>query len=142
MTEDRLPTLLEAYGADPARWPEADRHAGAALANRRDLADALAEARRLDGQLDAYRAPEASARLRQAILDRTRQVPQERRLSLAFWLADMMPLRPLWPNLASLSLALLLGLAAGFSDLGTTEADAATPAASIFGIESLDDFVL
>ena len=53
MTEDRLIELIEAWGADPSAYPEADRAAARALlaAHPQRFAEALAEARALDAAL-------------------------------------------------------------------------------------------
>jgi hypothetical protein len=139
MNEDRLHQLLEAYGADPARWPDNERHHAARLHQAGGVA---AAARALDAQLDLYAAPAASARLRQAILDRTRTLPQARPLSLAGWIGDLMPLRPLWPNLAGLAAALVIGFGVGFTDLGAMADTDPAVQSTVFGFESLDDFAL
>lgn len=53
MTEGRFLDLLEAYGADPAHWPEAERAAATAFADAHPefAAPLLAEARALDDLL-------------------------------------------------------------------------------------------
>jgi hypothetical protein len=54
MTNDRLTTILDAYGADPDRWPAAERADALALVARSAEARArVAAAARLDGVLDA-----------------------------------------------------------------------------------------
>lgn len=62
----RVRTLIEAYGADPARWPEGDRSAALAwVESHPDEAPALLEAAAaLDGLLDAWRLPVPAAALR------------------------------------------------------------------------------
>jgi len=53
MTIERLREILEAYGAEPRRWPEAERDAALALIGRLPEARALRDgARRLDALLD------------------------------------------------------------------------------------------
>lgn len=53
MTIDRVLEILEAYGADPARWPAAERAAAQALlAQSPELQQAQADAARLDAILD------------------------------------------------------------------------------------------
>jgi len=65
MNRTRFEQLLEAYGADFARWPASERAAGAAFASKHanEIAAALREARALDAALDAARgvAPETTA---------------------------------------------------------------------------------
>jgi len=68
MDEDRFERLIEAYGGESARWPQAER----ALALRYLAATPQAHrmraaARRLDQALDAWAPPEASAGLRDRI---------------------------------------------------------------------------
>lgn len=61
MNRDRFEHLLEAYGGDFRRWPEAERAAGEAFAAANaDTSVLLAEARTLDAALDDWRdeAPE------------------------------------------------------------------------------------
>lgn len=57
MNRERFEQLLDAYGADPKRWPSAERAAGEAFAaeNANDVADLLAAARALDATMDAAR---------------------------------------------------------------------------------------
>src|SRR5690606_40615752 len=66
---ERLATLLDAYGGDPQRWPEAERDAALALiaasADARRLHD---EARRLDALLDALPAATPSPDLEERIV--------------------------------------------------------------------------
>lgn len=70
----RLRELILGLGADPARWPEADRGLaqGSGWLDAPELQEALAQARRLDGILDGTFGlavtPEPSALLRARIL--------------------------------------------------------------------------
>ena len=59
MKADRFLIIVEAYGADPARWPEAEREAALAyVAEAGAAAEALlAEARALDAGLAGHVAP-------------------------------------------------------------------------------------
>lgn len=66
MTDERLNMLIAAYGADPKRWPEAEREAG-----RARLAQAgpdLAEARDLDRLLASSAAPAVSLSLNERVI--------------------------------------------------------------------------
>lgn len=58
MNRERFEHLLEAYGADFARWPEGERAAGEAFArwNAGEIAAPLASARALDAVLDSVKA--------------------------------------------------------------------------------------
>ena len=70
MTIDRLRTILEAYGADPSRWPGADRADAVALLERSAEARSLRdEAARLDAMLDAAPAAAPSEALAGRVLD-------------------------------------------------------------------------
>ena len=61
MTLDRVRTLLDAYGADPARWPAAERAAALELLARSPDARACrVAAARLDDALDAVPGVETS----------------------------------------------------------------------------------
>jgi len=66
MTPERFAAILDAYGADPRRWPDAEREAARAMASAR--ADALAEADALDAWLDHAPRPVPSEALRQRVI--------------------------------------------------------------------------
>ncbi|MDX2275352.1 MAG: hypothetical protein NW206_07855 [Hyphomonadaceae bacterium] len=53
MNAERFKAIVEAYGADEKRWPEAERSAAMAFAARPEAQKLLAEARALDALLDA-----------------------------------------------------------------------------------------
>jgi anti-sigma-K factor RskA len=68
-TLDRLRAIVEAYGADPARWPAAERAAGEALLAGSAAARALvAAAADLDAALDSLPALQPTPAMRAAIL--------------------------------------------------------------------------
>lgn len=69
MTLERFTEILDAYGADPARWPEGERAAATAFAEaRQDLADPLlAQAASLDIALGGHALPTASDALAEKI---------------------------------------------------------------------------
>lgn len=54
MNRDRFEQILEAYGADPRRWPDAEREAAQAFAAA-DGAEAIKVATALDAALDLAR---------------------------------------------------------------------------------------
>ncbi len=56
MSEDRFTTILDAYGANPSRWPEAEREAAIAFISANPHATGLAEAEQTDGWLDMLTA--------------------------------------------------------------------------------------
>jgi hypothetical protein len=101
MTLDRFAVLLEAYGADPARWPDAERAAACALLDRSSEARARRDAAAaLDALLDRAAAVEPSSTLAARILAQAPRRPKVIRLrarvgaavglaaaaSLALWL--------------------------------------------------------
>jgi len=59
---------FERYGADPERWPEADRAAYAAYADAEELGPVRAEAAALDGFLGAASAPRMDEGLERRML--------------------------------------------------------------------------
>lgn len=78
----RLRTVLEAYGADPARWPAAERDALTALtAADPSAAQLVSQARALDRLLatPSARDPAAEARLISAIVARAEATAQTSR---------------------------------------------------------------
>lgn len=100
----RFIQCLEAYGADPARWPEADRPLFPTLARQPELQLLLAQARELDQWLDSYPLEADAPATQPATLSRPRRhrgFPWHSPHS-GWWLG------------AALSLSLVLGFAAGF----------------------------
>ena len=101
MTLDRFAVLLDAYGADPARWPDAERAAARALLDRSSEARARRDAAAaLDALLDRAATVEPSSALAERVLAQAPQRPKVIRLrarvvaavglaaaaSLALWL--------------------------------------------------------
>jgi anti-sigma-K factor RskA len=69
MTLDRLRAIVDAYGADPARWPAAERAAGEALlAGSAEARALVAETADLDAALDSLPALQPSPAMRTAVL--------------------------------------------------------------------------
>ena len=78
----RVRALAEAFGADPARWPETEREAALAWlqAHPAEASTLLAEARALDGVLDAWRLdPPPAPLVRQVLAPAPVVVRQARR---------------------------------------------------------------
>jgi hypothetical protein len=70
MTLARLGELLDAYGAEPQRWPSAERAAAEALLQSEPRAAELQRsARLLDAQLDVFEVAEPSAHLQARVLE-------------------------------------------------------------------------
>jgi hypothetical protein len=81
MTLDRLAAILDAYGADPARWPDAEREGARALLERSVEARARCDAAAaLDALLDRAPSSQPSPALAGRILA---QAPQARQASRA-----------------------------------------------------------
>jgi hypothetical protein len=106
MNKDRLDQLLEAYGAEPARWPEAERAAAMRMFAERPRGEALAAERRIDAMLDAWTADPASLSLRERIAAAAPGMRRARPVwrSPAFWLSG-----------AGLAAAGVMGLMVGAS---------------------------
>ena len=118
MTVERLTELIAAYGADPARWPEAERDAALALIEESAIArGALAEARALDALLAQDPAPPTlsfdAATLARRVTSEARfrpkphnSVEMESRWRLTFG----------WINFAGLAAAAIVGFVVGWSN--------------------------
>jgi hypothetical protein len=114
----RFRRLIEAYGADPTRWPAGERSRAEALLNRSDRARRLlAEAQALDALLMTDAKPAADERLAAAIVARATAAPQERPLEQPreFRLGWSLP--RLWPQAVGLAAAGVLGFVVGWTDL-------------------------
>jgi hypothetical protein len=118
--------LLEAYGADSAHWPEEERAAAEALLRGSAAARAaLAEARELDAFLQRHSVAAADPDLAERVIARALDAPQERGMTLSPRSHDVGegvrvrgPLFPfrLWPRLAGLAVAGVLGFVVGIAD--------------------------
>lgn len=121
VTADRVRALLDAYGADPGRWPEAERAAARRLvAADPALAAEFAEAAAVDTLLDALPDPAPSPALRVALKD----IPDRARLGWADRLAALWPFEAPWRPAAGLAAAAVVGIAVGFATPETSTADA------------------
>jgi hypothetical protein len=123
----RFSAILEAYGADPQRWPSDEREDALALTKSSvPAARALAEARALDAILlqqafpDIARQAERFAVLHSAIISGAR-----RRTGTWFgrWFGIDLAPSQLWPSVAGLALATVLGFAVGLGGLLQVETD-------------------
>lgn len=130
MDMQRLEVLLDAYGADPARWPAAERAAALALLAADPAARAgLEQARQLDRALDALPpapapAGDLAARIRVAAQQRDATLQRDsgpaapQPIPVAGPVADPVPAnsnRPAWRFPAALTASALLGLWLGFA---------------------------
>lgn len=111
MKLEEFERLLDAHGADPARWPDARRDAALALlADDPEAAARHAETRGLDTLLDTV----ASAPVDAATVDRIV------RAAVAAPSGFSWPLRHLAMQAAGLAACLVLGLAIGVSGIAET----------------------
>ena len=118
MDTERFRGLVDAYGADPRRWPEDERAAMEAFRGAEPPAEAwLHEARELDGWLD--RDTVTTRDLSQQIL---RALPQPFAERLVAWLLPREP--GLWwrPAVAA-ALPVVFGVAIGMATPTTTATD-------------------
>ncbi len=117
----RLKRMLDAYGADAARWPEGERAWAEALVEADGDARALrAEAGRLDAALDCATLTEPSSELMADVLMAAPVTPWRRRL-IALW-----PFGPAWQPASALATACVLGIVAGLATGGAEKLDANT----------------
>ncbi|HYM31197.1 MAG TPA: hypothetical protein VEU47_07865 [Candidatus Cybelea sp.] len=134
MTLARVRQLVEAYGADPKRWSEAERRAaekliGSLINPAADADAARREAAELDALLDRWKVEPPDRTLARRIVAAAEGVPQRRPgellRTLQTWLAEWFGTGPRWPQLAGLTAALLIGLTIGISDLASLDTSAA-----------------
>jgi len=107
MDLDRLGELLDAYGADRGRWPEAERARARALIEANDRArDLYDDARALDDLLRRAGTIEPSLELKAEILAAAGR-PRES------WIQALWPFGAAWKPASALAAAIMLGIAAG-----------------------------
>jgi len=106
MTPERFQQIVDAYGADPRRWPQHERAAANAwAASNRTQADVwLAQAGHLDAWLSTDEVPPPDASLQQRILASApvkRPASRRRKSSRAWW----------WSGVAVAGVGVLGGMA-------------------------------
>lgn len=114
MTLERLRRIVDANGADPLRWPEAERVAAQAFLAQSSAARALvAQAKRLDGAMGALAMAVPDAAM--ARLAAATAFPPPRRATPA--LLDRLAYIALafWPRAAVLTGMAVLGIVAGLT---------------------------
>ena len=121
MKLSRFSAILDAYGAEPERWPERERADALELARSSvAAARALAQARILDAALrsaetfDLEAEPIRFAHLHSRIMNNARALGVS--WFVRWFGVDVTP-RQLWPSVAGLALATLLGFAIGMTGL-------------------------
>lgn len=128
MKLSRLSAILEAYGAAPERWPPDEREAALALTKSSvPAARALAKARTLDAVLAEQAFPDIAedsdrfTQLHAAIVSAAGR--RTTRTWFGHWFGfDLAPAQ-LWPSVAGLALASVLGFAVGLGGLIQTDTD-------------------
>lgn len=121
---DRVRQIVDAYGADPARWPQKDRAAlNAGVDAAPELDPSLAHARQLDTLLDRLPAEKPSAGLIGRIMAATTgaraagapAAAARQGFSVIEWLSGLWPweppLRPSLRPIAALAFSALVGIA-------------------------------
>ncbi|MGQ0663552.1 MAG: hypothetical protein ACT4P2_08190 [Pseudomonadota bacterium] len=122
MNLDRFQALLDAYGADPARWPGGERQAALSLvresaACRQRLAAALALDRLLDDPALARAAERARPALEAGALARAIAATPHRRGGSLAAAAPGWRIAVGWPNFAGLAAAAAAGFIVGWFGL-------------------------
>ena len=117
----RFSAILDAYGAAPERWPERERADALALSRSSvEAARALAQARILDAALKSAEAFDLEADPVRFAHLHSRIMNGARALGVSWFVrwfgVDVTP-RQLWPSVAGLALATLLGFAVGVTGL-------------------------
>jgi hypothetical protein len=115
MDRERFLQMIEAYGADPRRWPQAERAEGLRFAARETdgpTGRGLERARALDASLDAWTSAAPSLALRARIaVQGPSAAPASRALAL--------PAGRLWISGAGLAAACAAGVLVGATFGGT-----------------------
>ena len=115
-TPDRLKILLDAYGADPERWPERERAAARELLARAPEVQAPARrAAALDAALDAAPLAAPPGLDPAALAARVMRLSARAAAAATSWRFSFG-----WPNFATLAAAAALGLVIGWTDIETT----------------------
>lgn len=136
MTAERVRTLLAAYGADPARWPEGERDSALVLMSHDPaLAAEVAEAAELDSLLDVVPAPAPSPALRV----RLKEIPDRASLGWAERLRSLWPFDAPWRPAAGLVAAALVGVVVGIATPEPTTADSAVSSTFVYEDDPVAD---
>jgi anti-sigma factor RsiW len=121
MNLERFAELVAAYGTDPGRWPAAERRAvGSLLAASTEAQQLVREAEAFDALLAApLPAIEPSAALRSRIMAQAMPQPKQPgwRIQIAEAFGLLFPSGRMVPQLAALTLALAIGIGAGFTNI-------------------------
>ena len=152
MTLNRLQQVAEAYGADPRRWPAAERQALEPLLAQHPAAHALLRGEQnLDRLLDGWQVAPPDWALERRIVAVAAMAGQVRPVRpwqrLAGWLELLWPGnglprgRLLWPQVAGLAAAAMIGFLVGISDFGAfDQADATGLDDALTGISAVGNW--
>jgi hypothetical protein len=134
MTLTRLAELLEAYGAEPQRWPDPERATAQSLLQSDPRAAELQlAARLLDDQLDMFEVAEPSAHLQARVLEiPIRHAPAPAHSSFAGWFAG-------WRLVALALLPCALGFASGALLTDDAQDDGWNEVSSLVQVADLSD---
>jgi hypothetical protein len=128
VTAQRLGELLDAYGADPARWPEAERMPAQALLARMPEIGARSDAERLDaalGLLDQQIPNAVAARVAARIEREVRSRAEPEAIGPSWGALLWSATGASWPRAAAFASVIVLGIVAGLSSdpsaLGQTD---------------------
>jgi hypothetical protein len=128
VTAQRLNELLDAYGADPTRWPEAERAAAQALLARTPDLGARGDAERLDaalarlhGEVPPAVVARVAAGIEREVASRSQSDATGPSWGALLWSATAST----WPRAAAFAGVIVLGIVAGLSSdpsaLSTTD---------------------
>ena len=140
MTDERLGSLVDAYGGDPARWPLAERAAALSLLETSAAARAAADgARALDALLGEASVVTAPAALTSRLLGDFERASRRRSpWKFAISLADAIwPGAPLWQPAFAFGLALALGI--GLATLAPLDLRLYDDTSRAFALDTLPD---
>lgn len=117
----RFSAIISSYGADPARWPEAERAtAEAFVRSSDDAARLLSQAHRLDDMLAGSHLGRGSPTLHDLGALQFRILAGARPIRTSFferWFGFELTPVQIWPSLAGLALATVLGFGVGLGGL-------------------------
>ena len=123
MTTARVFELIEAYGPEPAAWPDTEREAAVEVMQRSPdgFADALADARALEAALAALPEPQAPAGLAERIVASAPFKPVSEAPGLWAQIKSALLIGGSIIPSASALASSAVGLIIGYGALGTTQ---------------------
>lgn len=135
MAAERFAVLLDAYGANPSRWPEAERAAAETYAAAHAASHPLAAAAALDAVLDRLVAEPTGASFHARVLATFDAVAAERKRGPSAMLRALFdiiwPGAPLWQPASAFAVSLAAGIVLGVLVPYTMSAHDSDPSANI-----------